>query len=244
MSFQQTVAQFPAPAVEGDFASANPRFTVVAGDISTGRLVAANNPLNGDLGLRIGRFAWVTLDGGGNPIGLVNSGQGVPDGFVGRHQQGLLTTYLQESGMLIPSGFGATAYSSGDFWMRSRSASTRKQKVFASLIDGGVSTAAAGSTIVDFTGTASFATNVMTVTVATSGAVLVGSVITSAGVAAGTYVTAQLTGTPGGVGTYSLSTAPGTITAQAVTTSDYVETTWYSQMAGGVNGLIKTSHLN
>lgn len=67
-----------------------------------------------------------------------------------------------------------------------------------------------------FVGTASFATNVMTVTAVTTGRIDVGDVITSAGVAAGTYVTSLGSGT-GGAGTYNLSTAPGTIAAQAVT---------------------------
>lgn len=63
--------------------------------------------------------------------------------------------------------------------------------------------------------TASFATSVMTVTVApTSGAFAVGQQIVSSGVAAGTYISALGTGT-GGTGTYTLSAAPGTIAAQA-----------------------------
>ena len=66
--------------------------------------------------------------------------------------------------------------------------------------------------------TASFATNVMTVTVAGSGSFAVGQVITSTGVAAGTYISSLGTGT-GGTGTYNLSTSPGTIAAQAVTAS-------------------------
>jgi hypothetical protein len=66
--------------------------------------------------------------------------------------------------------------------------------------------------------TASFATNVMTVTVAGSGSFAVGQVITSAGVAVGTYISSLGTGT-GGTGTYNLSTSPGTIAAQAVTAS-------------------------
>lgn len=61
--------------------------------------------------------------------------------------------------------------------------------------------------------TASFATNVMTVTVApTAGSIGPGSLITSAGVAPGTIVLS-------GTGPYTLSTSPGTITAQAATAS-------------------------
>ncbi len=66
-------------------------------------------------------------------------------------------------------------------------------------------------------GTCSFATNVMTCTIApTSGTFQVGQVVTSAGVATGTTITSLGTGT-GGTGTYNLSTSPGTITAQATT---------------------------
>jgi len=63
--------------------------------------------------------------------------------------------------------------------------------------------------------TSSFATNVMTCTVApTQGTWAVGQTVVSAGVAAGTTITSLGTGT-GGTGTYNLSTSPGTITAQA-----------------------------
>jgi hypothetical protein len=66
--------------------------------------------------------------------------------------------------------------------------------------------------------TASFATSVMTVTVApTTGAIGVGSLVNAASVAPGTFVTSLGTGT-GGTGTYNLSTSPGTIAAEAVTT--------------------------
>lgn len=63
--------------------------------------------------------------------------------------------------------------------------------------------------------TASFATNVMTVTVApTAGTIGVGSLISAAGVAPGTYVIS-------GSGPYTLSTSPGTIAAEAVTATGY-----------------------
>ena len=67
-------------------------------------------------------------------------------------------------------------------------------------------------------GTATFATNVMTVTTVGSGSFLAGQYVGSAGVDPDTYIISQLTGTPGGVGTYQLSSTPGTITpAQAIT---------------------------
>jgi hypothetical protein len=88
---------------------------------------------------------------------------------------------------------------------------------------------------VGFTGTASFATNVMTVVTNTSGIIVVGDVVTSTGVTVGTTITALLTGTPGAVGsTYSLSTAPGTIATQAATTaSDVLNVT--AVLTGGLS---------
>ena len=66
---------------------------------------------------------------------------------------------------------------------------------------------------------ASFATNVMTVTVVGTGSFAVGQVITAAGVTPGPYITSLGTGT-GGLGTYNLSTSPGTIAAEAVSASE------------------------
>lgn len=88
-----------------------------------------------------------------------------------------------------------------------------------------------------FVGTASFATNVMTVTAVTSGVLAVGQLVQSANVAAGTYITSLGTGT-GGTGTYNLSTSPGTITAQAASTSAWIETGWSVKSAGNVMDLI------
>lgn len=71
-------------------------------------------------------------------------------------------------------------------------------------------------------GQASFATNIMTVTTPpASGALAVGQLVQSAGVAPGTYITDQIDATH-----YHLSTAPGTITAQNFSTSAWLETTW------------------
>lgn len=90
-----------------------------------------------------------------------------------------------------------------------------------------------------FAGTATFATTKMTVASVTSGLVYPGMIVTSAGVTAGTYVVAQDSGTPGGIGVYSLSTTPGTITpAQAATATAWIETDWFVKSAGNVMDLI------
>lgn len=82
---------------------------------------------------------------------------------------------------------------------------------------------------------ASFATNVMTVNSLTGSLLnynggVTGTFIFGASVPAGTYITAQLTGSAGGVGTYSLSTTPGTIASEACTTlyGTQIPATWNS----------------
>lgn len=207
--FQRTVNLQQAAGVAGDFASVNPSSSVVGHE---GGFVA------GASGVAVARFAWAVGT-------LVNNfGTGVPTGFVARRQgSALITTYLAETSNVIPTGFEVTMRKDGDYWVSSAFQMNAGQKVFANFADGTIQTAAAGATIAGFSGTASFATNVMTVTVVGSGTVKVGDLVTSAGVAAGTYVTAFGTGS-GGLGTYTLSTTPGTIAAQAVTTTSYVET--------------------
>ena len=79
------------------------------------------------------------------------------------------------------------------------------------------SNATAGST----GGSASFATNVMTITVApTGGSLAIGQYVIAAGVAVGTYITGLASGNLNANGsTYTLSTTPGTIGAEAFTTN-------------------------
>lgn len=69
---------------------------------------------------------------------------------------------------------------------------------------------------VSSTFTASIAGYVMTVTSVASGTVNVGGAVAGSGVAAGTTVTAQLSGTPGGAGTYGVSAAQ-TVGSTAIT---------------------------
>lgn len=142
MSFQKQVYIEPAAAVAGDFASTNPRSTVDAGP---GGLVA------GTAGVTVGRFAWADATGK-----VTNAGSGVPTGFVHREQQGVITAWLAESTMLIPSGLGVTLHNGGDFWVATKTAATIGQKIFASNTDGTVSTGAAGATVAGHTETNMF----------------------------------------------------------------------------------------
>jgi len=225
MGDMQTQAYYnPAPAVEGDFASTNPRATVLAGP---GGLVC------GDAGVIVGRFAWASyqnVDADGAPSVVNNFGSGIPTGFVHREQQGLIENYLQASTLLVPKGFPITLFDLGDFWVKNNGSTQALpgQKAYANMADGTASFAAAGApagavstswsiSAQTFSVTASIAGNVLTVTAVGSGTLYPGAVISGTGVATGTAIGTQLTGTPGGIGTYSLTTPEQTVASETIT---------------------------
>jgi hypothetical protein len=138
MGFQSQVNAQQAPAVAGDFASANPRAAVVAGE---GGFIA------GAGGVTVGRFAWIDADG----KTLLNTGTGKPDGFIHREQQALISTYLAEGSNLIPAGFPVTLMRTGDYYATSTVAAADKgEKAFAKLSDGTMQPAAAGATVATY----------------------------------------------------------------------------------------------
>jgi hypothetical protein len=140
--FQKQVNLTPAPAVAGDFASANPRSSVVAPE---GGFVAGSG------GVTVARFAWAQSDG----TVLNADASAVPSGFVHREQQALISTYLAESGNLIPAGLPVTIMRDGDYYFTANTnAAVLGQKVFASKTDGSTRTGAAGATITGYTETA------------------------------------------------------------------------------------------
>lgn len=139
MPFQSTVNTTPAPAVAGDFASANPNASVVAGP---GAFVAGTG------GCNVGVFGFADANGL-----VTNAGSGVPTGFVHREVNALIVTWLAESSMNIPVGRPVTLMSAGDFWAKTLTNATVGQKVFASNTDGTVKTAAAGATVTGYTET-------------------------------------------------------------------------------------------
>lgn len=198
--FQTAVTVQPAIGVEGDFASGNPRFSVIAG---------AGAFLAGDLGVTVGRFAWATdehVDDVGGPAVVNNFGSGPVTGFIHREQQGLITQYLKGSSMLVPAGFGVTVMSGGDFVVKN--AGTNQvaigNKAYASFADGSVrfgptgtpdsggtstaSTIAAGTN----SATGTIVGNLFTATAALSGTLYNGSVLSGTGVATGTQIVDQV----------------------------------------------------
>lgn len=236
--FQRQINNQPAPGVEGTIASANPPAVYVTGP---GGLIS------GALGAIVARFGWATPQADGservdNSAALVANGLSrVPSGFIANEQQAMNTVYLSEAGMTMLPWQAMELFTRGDFWVKVLSAAARGQKIFANLLDGTIQAAAAGATIAANTFTASFATNVMTVTVAPALPLKVGQAITSAGVAANTYIGALGTGV-GGTGTYTLTTAPGTIAAQAASGTDYVETRFSVLSVALINEIAKMGY--
>jgi len=216
-NFQSQVNVQPARGVEGDFCSANPRFTVDAGP---GGLVA------GGAGVIVGRFAWAVApaDGDGAPSVVNNFGSGPVTGFVHREQQGLITVYLEAASLMLPGGFGVTLHNGGDFWVKNNGAAQALpgMKAYANYADGKATFAATGSPTAGGSGSAStiaagtssvtgsIADDIMTVTAVGSGTVYPGTTISGTDVASGTKVVSQLlpllTGEAiGGIGRYAVS---------------------------------------
>lgn len=222
--FQQQVNVQPAPAVEGDFATANPRFVYLAGP---GGFVA------GAAGVTIGRFVWALpypTDPNGGPQIANSFGAGPVAGFIHREQQGTITTFLAESGMLVLPGTMLTIMSGGDFWVKNTGAAEAifGQKAYANLSTGAVTFAAtasptnegtsSASTIAaaTFSVTGSISGNILTVTAVGSGTIVAGATISGTGVVTGTKIASQLTGTAGGVGTYAVTIGEQTVASTTI----------------------------
>lgn len=224
-TFQTTVSSQQAPAVAGDPASVNPRSSVLAGQ--NGNAVGFKA---GVAGATIGLFGWCDI----TRMFVSNSAQpgnsGAPNGFIMRNQDALITAYLTEAGMTIPAGFPVGNFmDGGDYWVLNAglTEAVPGNKAYANVATGAANFAATGApSTSSATGTidpetlsvtASIANDVMTVTAVGSGLVVPGATLSGSGVATGTMVTAQLTGTAQGVGTYRLSIPEQTVASETIT---------------------------
>jgi len=142
-NFQLTVNTQPSPAVEGDFASANPRRSMLAGE---GALIA------GASGVTVGRFAWAL-----NATGIVTNAKPADParvGFVGRNQPVVITGWLEGDSMVLTEGLEITLADGGDFWCRFAAPAAVGQKVFVTDATGLAIAGDAGDTIAGATETA------------------------------------------------------------------------------------------
>ena len=209
--FQKQVNLTPAPAVAGDFASANPRSSALS---SPGGLVA------GVGGVTVGKFAWINPTDGITVHSFGTIGR-YPDGFVHREQQAMIQTYLAESGMNIPAGYQMSLANEGDFWAvnAGSAAMSINDAVYASYADGSVAnsvqTGASATGEIGATFTATGATTNLTVS-AVTGLISIGDTIAGTGVPAGTTIVSQTSGTTGGAGVY-VTSAITTASAATVT---------------------------
>jgi hypothetical protein len=233
MGFQTQVNINPAPAVAGDFASANPRASMLAGP---GGLVAGSNTPVGQTqaGVIVGRFAWTSAGSAINNMSgetdgavYVNSnGAGAPSGFIHREQQALITVFLGQATQLVPVGLPVTVMNEGDFWAVNASNATSAigQTIYAVNATGAAwpgTTAPTDATLTTITvvantlnasavavnafSSAYIVGTTLTITTVTTGGLYVGQAISGTNVAAGTVIVAQLTGTAGAAGTYQVN---------------------------------------
>lgn len=224
--FQTTIQAIPAIGIEGDFCDANPRFTVDAG---------AGGLVSGLLGLTMARFCWTDnsrLDPENAPTVVNSRGSGAVTGFVSiRGLDGLITTYLADATMVIPSGRAVTVFSGGGFWVKNNGTTAAQigQKAYAYYADGSASFAATGTPTTGGSGTAStvaagtnsftgtIAGNVLTVASGgITGTIYPGTTISGSGVTSGSIITSQLTGTPGGAGNYALNFGEQTVASTTI----------------------------
>lgn len=149
MPFQTAVNANPAPAFEGDFASANPHTSMLTPGNGDPALATYKAWTVGAAGCVVGRFAYANLSVGE----VTNAKPGVAAnlqrlGFVHRTQPVVVTGFLGGSGSALYQGQEVDIVDGGDFWVRFPNGGTLGQKVFASTTDGtAIGTAAAGGTV-------------------------------------------------------------------------------------------------
>jgi hypothetical protein len=148
------------------------------------------------------------------------------------------------TGTGIPTGttiasFGTGTGGAGTYNLSASCTTEPTETVTIGGVVSTVLTCVAADGIGGATVTATFATNVMTVTAVTDGTLVPGQLLTdsTAGLAAGTYIVNQLTGTTGGIGTYTVSTTPGTLATGTVNASAWIETPFFFQTPANVGEL-------
>lgn len=251
--FPNQVNTMQAPAQEGDFASANPRSTVLAGE---GGLVSGQGVINGALvaGIVVARWAWLSYQNADNdsaPAVIDTFGTGQPAGLVHREQIGLITQYLATSSLVLLQGQQAVAFNSVDLWVKNRGANLAQvgMKAFANFADGSTYFAAAGTTppggsgdassiaAATFSATGSINGNVLSVTAVGAGVLYAGASFSGTGVATGTKIVEQLTSTEvggalGGKGTYAVSIPEQSVASTALSGTYGVLTVGGTVVAG------------
>ena len=200
--FQSFVNNLPPVGVQGDFAGANIRANVVA---------SLNGFVATPAGVTIGYGAWA------DPTNGVASSYYRPNsflGFVHRSMQGIITTYLGNSGLTIQSGDPVTVMDQGDFWGFFASSASVGQKVYFNPVTGALTAAATGGSVTaSNTSATTSGGNTLTLVGTTTGTVAIGQAVVMSGLPAGTYITA-------GSGTsWTIANADGAVIPVITTTA-------------------------
>ncbi len=238
--FQTQVTTQPVPGIPGTFCDKSPRAAVNAGP---GGLVAGS-------ALYAARFGWTSppYDSDGAPTVANSFGAGPVAGFCMNLHDAVIMTPLTETSMQILPGFGCTLMKMGGFWVVNSglTLATKGMFAYANYNNGLASFAAAGAGgAAAFTGavaastaafTASLNNGLLNVTAVSSGVVAPGSTFTGAGVASGSMIQSQVSGTPGGIGVYLINFPEQAAIPSEAMTSTYGTLT-VSAVGSGALGL-------
>jgi hypothetical protein len=211
--YQTQVYNQPSQGAAGDRWGQNPIATYPAGP---GGLVADAS------GVSVGAFCWVTPPTDPNGTGSLATqakGSGNVAGFLYNVTQGLNTVFLSDGTLVIPQGLPVALAIQGDFLVinNGTTIATPGMKVYAAFGTGLASFAASGAptTAATATGssiaastfsvTGSIQNDILTVTAVGSGTVVAGATISGTGISGSPQITGQLSGTTGGIGTYTIS---------------------------------------
>lgn len=226
MTFPQIVNGEQALGQAGDFSGHNPRVSVVP--------PVASGFVAGPAGVTVGRFVWSDANGI-----CSNTGAGAPTGFIHRQWNALITQFLGSTSYLVPAGFMLNPFSGGGFYATNSGANTTAigMKAYANNATGAVTFNVTGTPPTSASVTAAIAANVvtgaiavntatgsinaqtLTVTAVGAGSVLgAGETVAGTGVATGTVILQQVSGTLGGVGVYTVSISQ-TVASTALTMS-------------------------
>lgn len=149
MPFPSTINAYPAPSLEGAWASVNPHTSMLTpgdGDPTLGGYSAWKA---GTGGVVVGRFAFANLtDGTVTTAAPAVAANLMRVGFVHRYHPVIISAFLDEQASMLYAGQEVDIVDGGDFWARFPNGGTPGQKVFASTTTGlAVGTAAAGGTV-------------------------------------------------------------------------------------------------
>lgn len=223
--FITRVNRQPPPAVAGDWASLNPRATALAGagqfrsGLGTNYLSLQNLAVIANFAWGQGLFAGSQKPAGASVLGFVPNEMQTVIPF----PSGGDPNYPNVVRFAIENGFGVTLQTHGDFWALPVGAVSgivsAGDEVYARSYDG-----APTNDSVEFsaTGVQTGASSTVTISAVTKGFLVVGAALQGTGIGTAPVVTAQLTGTPGLAGTYTLNETTGfasaTVTVNATDT--------------------------